>query len=417
MQENDKEILKKQKEEQKKLMEDLVSKLRSQNLFNMGDNRIEVRENAVGENTIYLAPGIDLNNLPDGWKYEANYQLDSDYAKEGLWRMKDGKYEFLPIGHDMDKSRVVKYSSPEDMINAILAENPHIDKDQMYYDRNGNTIKMVGVLNDIKMPQGLEMRDGMLVDINDPYGKPYEIQKSLANDTTKSDMQAGTKDFNDYGVKQNIGQNPYQEDILSQYKTPTSAGATIEQYGMQLFDFRRMKYVQENYMKNDRGEVISKNKDDSYKSFNTKDENDPLIEATLELNEVWGNAYTIVAGKAGKEGNSADRAFEGEATGELFQNMLISVQQSPNRDLSAVLLYLCQNDNELLAHTGFLKVVGVFLSDQRVANALGIERVNGASIDAIIAGVDHMANEQLKESFDDMMDSLDPVMEMNKKKY
>lgn len=414
MQPNEKEILKKSKEETKKIMEDLATTLRRQNGFNMSDNRIEVRENAVGENTIYLAPGVDLNNLPDGWKYEANYQLSSDYAKEGLWRMKDGKYEFLPIGHDLDKSKVAKYSSPDDMVNAILAENPHITKDQMYYDRNGNCIKMVGVLNDIKMPQGLEIRDGVLVDINDPYAKPYEIQKTLANDTSKSDMRTGTGDFNNYGVQNNIGQNPYQEDILSKYKTPTEAGATIEQYGKQLFDFKRMKYVNDNFQKNDRGEVITKNKDDNYKSFNTADNNDPLIEATLELNEVWGRAYTAVAGKAGKDGANIDMAFDGEATGELFQNMINSVANCPTRELSGILLYLCENDNDILAHAGFLKVVGVFLSDPKVANALGIERVNGASIEGIMAGVDHMANEHLKENLENMLDG--PVMEMNKLK-
>lgn len=415
MQVNDKEVLKKSKEEKRKLMEDLATTLRRDNGFNLSDNRIEVRENAVGENTIYIAPGVDLNHLPDGWKYEANYQLDSDYPKEGLWRMKDGKYEFLPIGHDMDKTRVAKYSSPDDMVNAILSENPQISKDQFYYDRNGNSIKIVGVVNNIKMPQGLEIRDGVLVDINDPYAKSYEIQKTLASDTSKSDMRAGTGDFNNYGVQNNIGQNPYQEDILSMYKTPTESGATIEQYGLQLFDFKRMKYVHDNYMKNDRGEVISKNKDDYYKSFNTQDNNDPMIEATLELNEAWSNAYALVAGKSGKEGATGDRAFEGEATGELFQNMLNAVAQSPNRNLSGVLLYLCEHDNDILAHAGFLKVVGVFLSDPRVASVLGIERVNGASIDTIIAGVDHMANEHLKDTFDDMMDSLEPIMEMNKK--
>lgn len=424
MQVNDKEILKKNKEEIKKTMEDLASTLRRQNGFNMGDNRFDIRENSVGDYTLYIAPGVDLNNLPDGWKYEANYYLDSDYPKEGLWRMKDGKYEFLPIGHDLDKTRTATYTTPDDVINAVLSENPHITKDQVYYDRNGNIIKLTGVVNDLKMPQGLEMRGGKLVCINDPNGKEFEVEKVLANDTSKSDMRVGSNidGYNNYGVQENIGQNPYQEDILSKHKTQTEQGATIEQYGRSIFDFNKMKYVNHNFIKNDRGEVITKNKDDNYKSFNTQDNNDPMIEATLELNEVWINAYMSVAGKSGKDDVKSDMAFEGENSAELFHNMMNAVEISPKRNLSDILFYLCEHDGEILAHTGFLKVMGVFLSEPRVAMALGIDNVKGVSIDAIIMGVDKMANQKLKDDAKGMMNALGmegdgPVMEMNRKPY
>ncbi|MGN0961325.1 MAG: hypothetical protein ACI4PF_03910 [Christensenellales bacterium] len=409
---NDMEVLRKTREEKRKEMDKISDYLYDKTGFNRGDNRIQVKENNVGVDTLFVAPGIDLTNLPDGWKYEANYNLDGP-TKEVIYRMRDGKYEYIPIGHESNKSTVIKYSSPEDVVDAILAENAHIDKSQCYFDRNSSRIRIVGVVNDIKMPQGLEMRDGKIVDIND-YGKFYEVEKALAQEISKDDMMSGTGDANTVGVQENISQNPYHDDPLSKYVKPNEKGATIEQYGMELFDFNRMKYVNHNYTKNERGEVVSKDKDGQYKSFGTKSELDPIVEATLELNEIWGNAYMAVAGVSGKgENRNPDMAFEGEASGVLFQKMMNKVLQSNSRDLSGILTYLCESDPEFLNNAGFIKVVGVFLSNPQVARVLGIENFANATPEAILAGVDKMANQHLLDDAKELDEEMQMLKTMN----
>lgn len=408
---NDKEVLKKDKEAKQNLIIDLANKISVDMGFNSTDDRVRLGEDLSGNPVLTIAGKVDLDNLPDGWKYESKCLLFSDYPQEGLMRMKDGKYEFIPIEHAMDRSRVQQYSSPDDVVNAILSINTQIDKSQVYYDRDTGAINIVGTTGNITMPPGLEMQDGCVVDINDPYRKKYPVIKSLASDMTKDNMTVGSGDFNKSDVKKNVDMVAYQKEIQSQYKTRTSEGATVEQFGKSLLDFSRMKYANEHYMKNEAGDVVTRNKDDNYKSFDTASNSDPRIEATLELNEIWARAYAKVAGMSGKDGEARDKAFQGDNTGAMFQEAIENVSNCPGRNLSDILMFLCENDNDLLNHTGFLKVMAVFLADPQVASILGIENINNATTEAICRGVDIKANDYLKE---EAKETSEAVMEMVK---
>jgi hypothetical protein len=415
------EELRKQKEERKKTLDDLAQKMISKSGFNQGDMRIQVKENRVGEPTLFVAPGVDLHNLPDGWQYEANYMLDGDYAKEGIWRWKDGKREFLPIEHESNKSQVVKYTSPEDVVDAILAENSHIDKSQIYFDRNTNTIMATGVLNDIKMPQGLEKQDGKIIDFND-YGKEYNIQKVFANDVSLDAMMSGTGDFNKSGVRENVAQTPYHEEILSQYKKVEGEGATIQQYGMSLFDFRRMKYAEEYYQINDDGTISTKTgKDGDYSSTGTERvPNAPLVEATLELNKIWIDAYMTVYGSKNERDFEAGafEAFEGKDV--FFENMMQKVKTSSSKKFSEMMLELLDNE-DVINNIQDFKVFACFMTNAQVANVLGIEGVSEATSSKVVGAIDEYVNNLLRqhgvETLADLSDSMfgsDFVREMKK---
>lgn len=408
---NDKEVLKKEKEDKQKIIRDLANKISVDMGFNSTDDRVRLGEDLSGGPVLMVAGKVDLNNLPDGWKYESKCLIFSDYPQEGLMRMKDGKYEFIPIVHAMDKSRVQEYSSPDDVVNAILSVNPQISKDQVYYDRDTGNINIVRTTGNITMPAGLEMQEGCVVDINDPYRKKYPVIKSLASDMTQDNMSVGSGDFNKSDVKKNVDRVAYQKEIQSQYKTRTSEGATVEQFGKSILDFSKMKYANEHYMKNGAGEVATRNKDDNYKSFDTASNSDPRIEATLELNEIWTRAYSKVAGISGKEGVAGDRAFEGDTTGAMFQEAIENVSSCPSRNLSDILKFLCEKDSDLLNHTGFLKVMGVFLADPQIASILGIENINNATAENIASGFDKEANKYLTN---EAKETSEAVMEMVK---
>lgn len=413
---NDYEILKKQSKEKRTMIEELAKNMNTRLGFNQGDPRLQVKEDGAGEYVLAVFPGVALDNLPDGWKVESNYM---DTGKEVIWREKDGKREVIPVKHEENKSQVVQYDSPESVVDAILAVNSRINKSQLYVDRNANVIKMIGVVNDIAMPQGLEIKDGVIVNINDPYAKPYDIEKELASDLSAADMRMGTGDHNSSDVRKNIDQNPYQEEILSKYVKPDSAGATIEQFGVGLFDFNEMKRINKEYCKNQNGEISSQGKDGDYKSFSHANTNDPKIEATLELNKVWIKAYAEVSGRSGGDiENVSANAFDGDSTSVLFNQMINCVRQSSERSLSGILVFMCESDPELINHAGFIKVMGVFLSNTQVATALGIENVSNATPDSILKGIDKIVNQKLKdkanETFDVLEDTLDEGMQMIK---
>lgn len=414
---NDKEVLKRNREEKRKEMDRLRDYLNSQMGFNSGDKRIDVRENNVGQDTLFVAPGVDLTNLPDGWKYEANYNLDGA-TKEVIYRVVDGKYEYIPIGHDINKSQVVTYRSPEDVVDAILAENKHIDKSQIYFDRHSNVIKIVGVVNDIRMPAGLEMRDNEIVDVND-YGKYYQVQKSLANDISNDDMMSGTGDANSSDVKEHVGQEPYHDDIKAEYKEEDKAGATIEQFGIELFNWSRMKFANDHYAKDRSGNEITQGSDGNYHTIDggmshIPEGKEALVEATLELNSVWIRSYTaVVSASAQKEDKQHADAFN-SFDESLFNSAMLIIKSSPSRNWSDIMLAMSQNTDTLVNYPNFLKTMGVFLTDPQVSKALGIENVNNASPALIGQTIDGLVNQHLKTRAESLleMDDNAPVMEM-----
>ena len=128
----DYETLRSEREAKEQQIREIADELKKNMGFNSGSTNFGLKDTPNGP-ALVVRGNFDKNKLPDGWTYESNYLLDSNYGKEGIWRWKDGKREFIEIEHEADKSEVVKYNSPDDVVNAILAENPHINKNQIYF--------------------------------------------------------------------------------------------------------------------------------------------------------------------------------------------------------------------------------------------------------------------------------------------
>ena len=398
---NDAQFLKEQEEKKRQEILDIATHMKNAMGYNSGSTMFDVKETPNG-NALVIRGQFDPMKLPGDWKYESNYLLDSDYAKEGIYRMVDGKREFIPIVHERDKSEVTIYRSPEDVVNGILAENPHINKDQIYFDNHSGAIQLVGVVNNITMPAGLEMQDGFIVDIND-YNKKYEVRKELANNISINDIQAGGREAQTYGVRENITRTAYQEEAsASIFVDEDTAGSQFQDYGKTILDFAEMGRVYENYTKNARNEVVSREKDGSYKVLDNMREHDPLIEAKLEVAQVWVDAYTRASGST----NGA-LAFSGGVETEQNFNRMISIANScQGKKVSELVEALFNNGMEA-------KIAVYFLTDPRTARMFNLEL--DLSPEMAVNQLENLKEERSQQIADDAMESVEEfVMEMKR---
>jgi len=395
---NDAQVLKELEEKKRQEILEIANHMKTAMGYNSSSRMFDVKEMPNGH-ALVIRGEFDPMKLPGDWKYESNYLLDSDYGKEGIWRWKDGKREFLPIVHERDKSEVTIYRSPEDVVNGILAENPHISKDQIYFDNHSGAIQLVGVVNNITMPAGLEMQDGFIVDIND-YGKKYEVRKELANNISINDIRAGGQEAQTYGVSENLTQSAYHEESsLSKYVDTDEQGSEIQDYGKKILDFNEMRNTFENYTKNARNEVVSREKDGSYRVFENMREHDPLIEAKLEVAQVWVDAFTKASGNT-----NGDMAFSGGVeTEQSFKHMLDIANFTQGKKISEMVSYMFEKGLEA-------RIAIYFLADPRVARLFNFEM--DMSPETAVNKLESLKAERLKQSAKEMVDAFTPDSEM-----
>jgi len=382
---SDKEILKEQKEKREQEIRDIAEHLKKEMGFNSGtgSTMFDLKETPNGP-ALVSRTRIDETKLPDGWKY-ATYN-----SKEGLYRMIGGKEEFIPVEHERDKSEVAVYKGPQDVVDGILAENPHINKGQVYFESHSGAIQLVGVVNDnIKMPAGLKYEDGFIVDTND-YGKKYEVKRMFANDVSKHDITAGGSEVQTYGVKENLAQTAYHEDKeLSKYEVTSQQGARFQDYGIKILNFKDMANVYLNYEKDSHGRVVSKQKNGEYRDMNIERENDPLVEARLEVAQVWADAYIKVSG-----GKNEMLAFSGDETAQKFEKMVEIANSARGMKASELV--------DLMFNVGMeSKIAAYFLTDSRITEMFGINK--DISSEMAVQKLEQLKSERLKQNAQNMV--------------
>lgn len=386
---DDKAFLEQQRKDREKQILEIVEHLKKEMGFNSGtgSTMFDMKQTPNGP-ALVARTTIEENALPNGWKYGVS-ALDGN--KEGVWRTNDkGEHEFIPIEHERDKSEVARYSSPQHVVDSILAENPQINKSQITFDNHSGAIQLVGLINDnVKMPAGLEMQDGCIVDIND-YGKKYEIRRMFANDVSIHDITAGGDEVNSDGVKKNLGQQAYHEDSLSMYD---QKDAHISSSDMSLLNFEDMKYCFEHHRKSKENVLITAEKDNSYKDVDNEVVKDSRIKAQYELAEAWVHAYEMASGKEGDQ-----VAFEGEYSSTIYRACMQAATQCQGKSLkevAEVLFYINEFEN-----TGMVKTILYFLSDPKIAPMFQLN-VNEISPEQAFQLVEDMKMESLHESYQD----------------
>ena len=164
-----------------------------------------------------------------------------------------------------------------------------------------------------------------------------------------------------------------------------------------------MKYANEYYFKNERGEVVTKDKDGNYDNTSVKNiPNKPIVEATLELNKIWVSAFDFVLGNNSNVSDLAnmDRAFMGSGTQVFFDNAIKIVLECEPKTIMNVISQIF-NDEINLERLDAVKIIACFLSNPQVSRALGM--VGEMSPSSAIATVDKLANEHLKNKAQNML--------------
>jgi len=139
------------------------------------------------------------------------------------------------------------------------------------------------------------------------------------------------------------------------------------------------------------------------------------IEATLELNKIWINAYNTA-----KTGNSVNNskgemddssAFAGENSGALFAGFISLINQNSGKKMSEIVQVLF--DAYGMENPGTMKMFLIFLSHSSVATVFNLEI--DMSYEVAFQKMNELTNKHLKDEFKDLMglDEMDnePVME------
>ena len=298
MAESDKELLRKQQEEDRKKILDLSIKFSQENGRNINDDWYSVKETPNGP-ALGVVGDFDPKTMkmPDGWKYEPHWLLNSDYPQEGLVREVNGKKEFIPIKHIEDKSKTMEYRDINDVRAAILSANyPAISTENCQIDPQTGGLKLIAVRPGmITMPQGLKMDNGSLVD---NLGRRFEVSEENAH-ASYGNIKAG----GEASRTTNIEQAPQREDVKPEYK---EKHVILNSSHIKLMvDLDELIAVYQMYSKNKKEQVSESTKDGSYKNFQGDKVTDPNKLAQYEIADAWVDAYGRATGAKG------DQAVEG----------------------------------------------------------------------------------------------------------
>lgn len=324
-QERDEEVLKKQREEREKVIKELCESLRNEQGLNSDNNKFDMKETANGPTLLVRGnETFTQQHLKNGWYYEANYLLDKDYSQEGVFRYgKDGKREFIPITREMDASQEIDYNTAQDVVNAIIAANPHIGQDQVMIDTTSGVadIQLVGVLGNWTIPQGLKVdENGNLRAYNKSYDNEFRVKKVLAHETTAEDKIGASVESN----TDSVNRGHLQEYALD-YKRVVNNIDIMNMDSTSLFNFDQMQQIYNTHYKDDRGYLVKKGNENDYMRNDSTHNDNALDSARYDVARLWINAYTIVMKGRGYSQNQQDKdvdpnqAFQGEEFQTIFE--------------------------------------------------------------------------------------------------
>ena len=311
MAENDKQQLENYRKQREELILDLSRQLRENYLFNSDSIMFGLKEMPNGP-TLVARTNLDYNKMPSGWKYEPSYLLESDYPQEGLVGYdKDGKKTFIPIVHENNKTEEVHYHTPNDIRDGILSVNyPAITPDQIKIEPSTNSIKLINVINDPIMPQGLKFEDGKIVSSLDP-GRTFEIVRENAHEdyTTievgeKTDTNLIERGPLQDQEKEDPLQGPYAKDIYRAYNMRPDLNKPIDAGIIETVLFHDMQRVFLNYTRNANGDVVSQANDGSYSNLTNQKVDRYRDEQIYQVAEAWVMAYALATGHANAETNA-----------------------------------------------------------------------------------------------------------------
>jgi len=395
-------------------MKKMVEHLRQRKGFNIGTNMFEVGKDPNGDVLIFRTAIDSIYDVPSDWKYGV-YYMDGGYPKSGFYTMRDGKYMFLPVKNEIDKSASIEYKTPQQVSDAILAENPQIDRTQISFTHEG-VIQISGVLNNINLPTTdlhYDEQQGCIVSSIYPDRKFY-VEFVRAQEVDINNIGGTSTDQVELDTNKTLSQQPVRE-FDDTKERPDHKGARIEDYGVDLFDFHAMKYAFEHYKLNELGYVVQKEDDKDVYSLETRRVDNARIEATLELNKIWINAYNTA-----KTGNSVNNskgemddssAFAGENSGALFAGFISLINQNSGKKMSEIVQVLF--DAYGMENPGTMKMFLIFLSHSSVATVFNLEI--DMSYEVAFQKMNELTNKHLKDEFKDLMglDEMDnePVME------
>lgn len=408
----DKEILRQEREKMMNQGKELAEFFTKEMGFNSGSTRFYMGEDCVGSPRFHFPSHADIPALLNkaisaGIIKDAKYDPsilwgNKSYHQEGIvFTNKDGKKDFMPCRPHENKAEEVVIKNIEDLANAIRAFNPSLPAENEKDSKDHRTLSIVAEWRDrLILPPGTKMDNGEIYVYNS--ANPIRISLELvgAHEINGSNTKFGTGEI---AAKEIRGREALIDDPQSQNVKPDSAGVMIEDYGAQLFNFNRMKYANEYYFKNERGEVVTKDKDGNYDNTSVKNiPNKPIVEATLELNKIWVSAFDFVLGNNSNVSDLAnvDRAFMGSGTQVFFDNAIKIVLECEPKTIMNVISQIF-NDEINLERLDAVKIIACFLSNPQVSRALGM--VGEMSPSSAIATVDKLANEHLKNKAQNML--------------
>lgn len=400
------------KEKINKEMKDLIEHLKKVKGLNSDSNMFELGKDANGD-VMILRMNIDIYDLPSNWKY-GTYLLDS-YPKTGFYCMKDGKFMFLPSKNEIDKTKTVEYKTPQQIADAILAENPHIDRTQLSFTHEG-IIQITNVIGGINFPTTdlhYNEQTGCIESSIFPDRK-FRVELVMAKDVSVNNIGGENTSQNPADVEKTLNQQP----VRSGEKKPKERyeGARIEDFGYKLLDFNSMKYAYEHYRLDEHGNVIEKEKHGDVYDVETRRVDSARIEATLELNELWVNAYNqTMKNREGSRENEVDnsRAFAGENTAEIFNSLMAFLYENRGSTMSNLVQSMSSTFGT--ANQDVLKILLYFVSNNEIAGMFNIEL--DMSPNVAIDKLYSLNVQHLKKQAQDMLGARDieePVMEMKK---
>ena len=391
------ELLRKERERREKEIREVAEKTKENMGYNSGSTNIDLKETPNGP-ALVIRGDFDPFKLPGDWKYESNYRLDSDYGKEGIWHWEGGKREFIEIKHEADKSEVVQYRSPDDIVDAFLAENYHIHKDQIYFDEHSGAIIFANIPNNIVIPQGLETQGGFIVSTNDADIKT-EIKKESANNISKDAITAGSGEGNTLGVQENLAQQSISEDpTLSKFKDQEDVN--LQDLDINMLDFSEMAAAFEQYTNESKGGIVEQEKEGSEKVLDNQTNEDINVKTKLALANIWKEAFESASGMS----NTRNMSFTGETSHIQFDTCIKVAKGMHGATLEEYASVLFQMHG--FESSGFVKTMLYFISNPKISSMLQIN-CSGMTPEGAIAKVDELKSRQLKEEFAGLKDNLE----------
>ena len=392
-QERDEEVLKKQREEREKTIQDLQFNLKKDHGFNSDSFAFGLKNMPNGPTLCIRTNEFNPKQLKDGWSYEPAWLLDKDYAQEGIKRQKaDGSYEFIPISREESKSEIAVYRDATDIRDALLSVMDGITPDQIQIDEisGRDEIYIIGELfdNTTPMPAGLKYEDGCIIDVNSSANRKIEVKHITAHEHYNTTSLGDNRDRADGTLNENARDDQEKNTAEEQF--------TISDIDYMRFD--DMKDVYENYTLDSQGNVVSKLKDDTYRLIESKQNNDPKLRKKLAFADCWANAY-----KRASSSENGEFAFGGETTNVDYNAAMQVVMMCRGTDIESVargLFELFEFQN-----TGLIKTVLNFVYDPKISKMFEIN-TSGMTPDDAFNKVEALRHDLLKSEWSEMISDI-----------